>query len=262
MTPALLLLALQAAPQRPAPAVQDPPPPALPDATAQPPAPVDAPAEPAPTALAPQTTPLAPQTPLESQTPLAPFINPPASLAAPATGVPDAIKYRRLVFANTYVLNFGVLYPIPSGDLQLYLGTNLRPRRRAAGGEWNTAIGYQLTLSLGTADYSTIALSDFDPYGRGSDVYARLPIFFHRHHITAMGHGGARGRLYYAFGGGAVLWLSDLAGIEAEGKLGYIFSAAEGRRLRGVVGGQARLGAAIGGVPLPQFGLFVGFMVF
>jgi hypothetical protein len=77
-----------------------------------------------------------------------------------------------------------------------------------------------------------------------------------------MGHGGRRGRLFYSFGAGAFMVGTALGGLEGEGKLGYVFSAREGRRLKGIVGGQARLGAVFNGIPLPQFGLFAGLMVF
>jgi hypothetical protein len=270
VTPALLVLALQAAPVGPPPTL-----PATP-----------APATPAPAVTTPAVTTPAVTTPAEPVVPPAPPATPatPATYNYPSSAAPtipspttpynypplpttfaktqDELKFRRIVFANLYTLNFGVLYPIPSADFQFFLGTNLRPRKRLLGGQWNTAIGYQLTLSVGTADYSTLAIGDWDPYQNNDiDLYF-IPIFFHRHHITAMGHGGARGRLFYSFGGGAFMWATQLVGVEAEGKLGYVFTRDLDRRVKGVMGGQARLGGVLGGVPLPQFGLFIGFMVF
>ena len=118
-------------------------------------------------------------------------------------------------------------------------------------------------LSLGLADVYTGEESSiiqdkscFDPF------FCPQPIFYHRHALMAQGHGGRNGRLYYALGGGALMWNSSLVGIEGEGRLGYIFSKREASRMKSVVGGQLRLSGALDGVPRPQFGLFLGFMVF
>jgi hypothetical protein len=159
-----------------------------------------------------------------------------------------------LVFANFYALNFGVTFPVPSGDFSFFLGTNLRPRKNfGRTWDWNTAIGYQLTLSVGGAD--------IDAYERGR--YRQSDAFFvHRHHLTAMGIGGEKQRLFYSLGGGAWFALEQLAGVEAEGKLGYVFSKPEGKRAKGIVGGQARLSGAFEGLPIPQFGAFIGYMIF
>lgn len=170
-------------------------------------------------------------------------------------------KYRRLVFSNFYTLNFG-LYAIPSGDFSVFLGTNLRPRKSTFGTDWNTALGYQLTLSLGYADIWFSESQAVQNELGGDESFQPDAIFFHRHALMAQGYGGRKGRLYYAMGGGAVMFRSLLIGIEAEGKLGYIFSARENSRTKGIIGGQARLGGAFDGAPRPQFGLFIGFMVF
>ena len=178
-----------------------------------------------------------------------------------AEEVATTTKYRRLVFSNFYTLNFG-LYPIPSGDFSAFLGTNLRPRKSMFGTDWNTAIGYQLTLSVGYADI-WYGESQAVQNELGSDEFFQPdPIFFHRHALMAQGYGGRKGRLYYAMGGGAVMFRTLLIGVEAEGKIGYIFSAREKSRTKGIIGGQARLGGAFDGAPRPQFGLFIGFMVF
>lgn len=269
MTPFVLALAL--APASPAP-IPEPAPPVVPT-------PPTAPAEPQifsaqsdatithedfPTVVA---QPLAPAASSPAQPPApAATIATPAAPPAPAASAADDVKFRRIVFANTYTLNFG-LFPVPSGDFQFFLGTDLRPRRRALGGQWNTAVGYQLSLSVGFADAPAIGLSDYTPRDTAeSDEFAELyftPVFFHRHAILAMGHGGPRGRLFYAFGGGVFMHLSNLAGIEGEGKLGYIFTRDLERRVKGVLGGQLRLGAGLpNGVPVPQFGLFLGLMIF
>ncbi|HEY0132856.1 MAG TPA: hypothetical protein VGB85_02215 [Nannocystis sp.] len=214
--------------------------------------PFAAPAEPAP-APAPEPT----QIGVLYTPDTAPLVPPPSPVAAEQT---DALKYRRLVFSNFYTLNMG-MYPVPSGELSLFLGTTLRPRKSTLGTDWNTAIGYQLTMSLGYADYW---FSESQPIqDRISDeFFGPDPIFFHRHALLAQGHGGRNGRLYYAMGGGAVMWHTLLIGVEAEGKIGYIFSARENSRTKGIVGGQLRLGGPFDHFPLPQFGAFVGFMVF
>jgi len=215
--------------------------------------PLAAPAEPAPAA------PLAPQPSGILYMPdAAPVVNEPDPVAVEQAA---AVKYRRLVFSNFYTLNFG-MYPIPSGDFSAFLGTNLRPRRGSSGTDWNTAIGYQLTLSVGYADYWFGDSQAVQDQLGGDEFFRPDPIFFHRHALMAQGYGGRNGRLYYAMGGGAVMWNTLLIGIEAEGKLGYIFSARENSRTKGIVGGQLRLGGAFNDVPRPQFGVFVGFMVF
>lgn len=267
MTPALLALALQAAPAPQRPAVVAPPPttqPAAPATAA--PAPVAEPTvppapEPAPVPSQPYNYPdsPAPSAPLSS--PAIPPPNQPLAAPPPATGVPDDVKFRRLVFAGIVTLNFHIFTYIPSGDFQFFLGTNLRPRKGMSGKPWNTAIGYQLGLSVGIADLPTLEFSSEDPNNDG-DFDFNLPLFYHRHHITAMGHGGRRGRLFYSFGGGALIFQTTPFAVEGEGKLGYVFSVQEGRRAKGVLGGQARLGAGFGGIPLPQFGLFLGLLVF
>ena len=97
----------------------------------------------------------------------------------------DANKYRRLVFSNFYTLNFGI-FPVPSGDFSFFLGTNLRPRKSYLGQDWNTALGYQLTLSVGGADVL---------YGSSDAVQSQFgdsfigPLFYHRHALMAQGLG-------------------------------------------------------------------------
>jgi hypothetical protein len=189
--------------------------------------------------------------------------------AAPVVTAPDPVvveqtaaeTFRRLVFSNFYTLNLG-MYPIPSGELSVFLGTSLRPRKSVFGTDWNTAIGYQLTMSLGYADFWFSESQPIQDRISDDEFFRPDPIFFHRHTLLAQGHGGRRGRLYYAMGGGAVMWHTLLIGIEAEGKLGYIFSARENSRTKGIVGGQLRLGGPFDSFPLPQFGAFIGFMVF
>ncbi len=219
--------------------------------------PFTAPAEPAPaTTPAPQPAP----TGILYMQDAGPVAQTPEQVEATEKDVATT-KYRRLVFSNFYTLNFG-LYAIPSGDLSVFLGTNLRPRKSMFGTDWNTAIGYQLTMSLGYADIwygeSQAVQNELNP----DEFFQNDAIFYHRHALMAQGYGGRKSRLYYAMGAGAVMWRSLVIGVEAEGKIGYIFSARENSRTKGIIGGQARLGGAFDDVPRPQFGLFIGFMVF
>lgn len=176
-------------------------------------------------------------------------------LPEPEPSVPASSLHRKLVFANFYALSFSVLSRVPSGDVSFFLGTNLRPRRAAAGFDWNTALGYQLTVSLGGVDRASL-----DAAG---DTTPKLDaVFVHRHHLMAMGYGGRNQRLFYSYGGGAWFNLTQLAGVEAEGRLGYVFAHSEARRLRGIVGAQGRLSGAFEGPPLLHVGLFAGLLVF
>jgi hypothetical protein len=263
-----LTLALQAAPVAPASPAPAPVSPVAAPASPAPAAPVDpvttspvvAPAAASPTAASPIAEPTTAPPPSWYLPNAAPVPVTPASEGPGETASFDAIKYRRLVFSNFYALNFGI-FPIPSGDFSFFLGTNLRPRKSYLGKDWNTAIGYQLTLSVGGADY-LYGESNAIPQNNDGFVEFLGPIFFHRHALMAQGFGGRKGRFYYAMGGGAVMWQTVLVGIEGEARLGYAFSAREGARLKGVFGGQMRLGGAFDLYPLPQFGLFIGFMIF
>lgn len=258
-----LTLALQQASPAPAPA--------QPAASAQPPV-----AQPA---LQPAPQPSAPVEPAVAAPPVAPT---PAPTPAPVTyasdaetaprvasmsteapepepTVPASSLHRRLVFANLYGVNFSVLSAIPSAEVSFFLGTNLRPRRAAGRFDWNTALGYQLTVAVGQADRASLdAAGVVDPALKG--------LFVHRHHLTAVGYGGKNQHLFYSYGGGAWFNFTSLAGVEAEGRLGYLFGqpaeAGGKRRPRGVVGGHARLSGAFEGPPLLHVGLFGGLLVF
>lgn len=261
---ALLSFALQqpaapvAVPTPPAPAPASQPAPATPTPVVTEPAPSPAPA---PAQPYPQPTPPQPAQPDPVAPPdggrSAPSDPPPATTPSPVAAegpaqAPEWVTHRKLVFANLYGLSFNIFSPIPSGDFTFFLGTNLRPRKnRARTFDWNTALGYQLTLSVGYADTPTFGLSPLNYDG----------IFVHRHHFTAMGHGGQKQRLFYSMGGGVMFARTEIAGVEGEARLGYVFTD-PAKRVKGVIGGQARLTAAFGGVPLLQLGPFVGFMVF
>ncbi|HEY8380030.1 MAG TPA: hypothetical protein VIK91_26250, partial [Nannocystis sp.] len=196
----------------------------------------------------------------------APAATPPAAPARAAD--PAALDaYRRLVFVNLYGLTFGLPFPIPSGDFSFFLGSTLRPRASLRGRFlWRTALGYQATLSVGWADLITLAVAEGPPRGPADEsILFAPPIFYHRHHVTAHGFGGPRGRFYYAMGGGLWLVASALAGLEAEGRLGFRFGARAHHRVSGVVGGHLRLGGVVSAYrayPVPTFGVFVGYMVF
>lgn len=236
----------QPAPATPTPVAAEPAPPASPPAA--PAQPYAQPTPPEPAAPYPTASPYG--GPSNSSYP-PPASTPPVAAEGPAQA-PESVTHRRLVFANLYGLSFNILSPLPSGDFTVFLGTTLRPRRnRARTFDWNTALGYQLTLSVGYADTPTFGLSPLDYDG----------IFVHRHHFTAMGHGGQKQRLFYSMGGGVMFARTEIAGVEGEGRLGYVFTD-PANRVKGVIGGQARLTAAFDGIPLLQIGPFVGFMVF
>lgn len=241
--------------------------PATPPATAPPPTtpapttelPPWDPAQPSPGTPPPATQPPAAD-PFAAQPPAAPppdyapypYYPPPPPAPPAPRALPESTTHRRLVFQNTYALNFGVSF-IPSGEFGFFLGSDLKPRKNAARTfDWHTALGYQLTLSIGYADVMP-QLFVFDD--------ARL--FIHRHHFTATGYGGPRQRFYWSAGGGVWMGGSTFMGIEAEGKLGGRFAVREDRRVFGVAGVQMRLGGVVDdGLPLPQLGLFIGFMAF
>ena len=159
---------------------------------------------------------------------------------------------RRLVVANLYGINWSVLSGTPSGEVSVFLGSSLRTRWSRFGLPWRTALGYELGGSLGGADYFTAFYSWGGEYG----------VAYHRHHIAALGYGARDERLYYHFGGGLLMWRSVPIALEADVRLGVVLGARRKTRVRGVVGGQARVVGILGGVPLPQFGLFAGLFVF
>lgn len=159
---------------------------------------------------------------------------------------------RRLVFANLYGLAWSIRSGIPSGELSVFLGSSLRPRLSVFGHRWNTALGYELALSLGGADYATLFYSWGGGYG----------LFEHRHHFAALGFGGPGDRLYYHVGGGLLMWRTTPVALEADVRLGVVLGIRRGTRIKGVVGGQARIVGVLGGVPIPHIGLFVGLFVF
>ncbi len=116
------------------------------------------------------------------------------SFEEPAKAPEVGSRTAMLVFANLYGLSFNILAD-PSGDFTFFLGTNLRPRRnRARTFDWNTALGYQLTLSGRLRGHAQPSASPPPELREAS--------FVHRHHFTAMGYGGQSQRLFYSMGGG------------------------------------------------------------
>lgn len=180
----------------------------------------------------------------------APTAPPPEPEAPPST--PSPSPYRRLVIANHYGLTWSYLSGVPSGEVSVFLGSPLRPRRSLLGRAWKTALGYEVTGSLGGADYSLAFFSWGGDYG----------IAYHRHHLAALGYGGPSDRLYYHFGGGVLLWKTTPIALEADIRLGVVLGVRRGARIKGVVGGQFREVAVLSGRMLPTLGVFAGFFVF
>lgn len=159
---------------------------------------------------------------------------------------------RTLVFVNRYSLQWSIVSPTPSGEIGLFLGSSLRPRFSRRGRSWKTALGYELAVNVGGADRGTAFFSWGGNYG----------LVYHRHHVAALGYGGPDDRLFFQFGGGVALWRSTPVALEAEARLGIILNKRRQDRIKGIVGGEARIVGILGGVPLPHFGLFAGLLVF
>jgi hypothetical protein len=174
----------------------------------------------------------------------------PAGAAAPPC--PADARGRRLVIANLYGLGWSILSGVPSGEVSVFLGSSLRTRWDRWGQAWKTALGYELSGSAGGADYATASYSWGGDYG----------VAYHRHHLAALGYGARGDRLYYHFGGGLLIWRTRPIALEADLRLGVTLGTRRKTRIKGVVGGHARIVGIIGGVPIPQFGVFAGFFVF
>ncbi|MCB9568751.1 MAG: hypothetical protein H6710_16305 [Myxococcales bacterium] len=168
--------------------------------------------------------------------PLAPA---PEAPVDPPTDIPDRPHF---VYANTYGLTFGIS-PLPSVDVTSFFGGALRRRE---GQERRWAIGYQVTVSVGLAERYILGL------------------LTHRHHIAAYTY-SAGGRLFASASLG-LAFLTIVPGVlEGEGKLGYLFGARRHTaHIAGVFGGMLRLGwhfHMMEKLPMPQVGLFLGFVV-
>lgn len=190
--------------------------------------------------------------------PVAPALqHAPSSATTPAPAAAalarDDLGHRRLVFAANPGLEFGVRYPVPSGALALFLGTDLRPRLDRRGRARRAALGYQLTLSLGHAD---LVFAE-SPRNRGLAGFVS-----HRHALALLGRAGARERLIYGLALAAVFGGAAPVGFDGELRLGHALGARPGRRAEAQIGGLVRVGAPFGGPLLPQFGVFLGVLVF
>ncbi|WAS98073.1 hypothetical protein [Nannocystis punicea] len=163
-------------------------------------------------------------------------------------------RTRRLVFANLYGLDWSVLSGarVPSGEVSLFLGGSLRPRLDPRGLAWNTALGYELSASVGGADFFTAFHSWGGEYG----------LAYHRHHFAALGYGGPHDRLFYNFGGGLLLWRTTPIALEADARLGVVLGVKRGTRVKGILGGQARVIGVLEGRITTQLGFFAGLFVF
>lgn len=159
---------------------------------------------------------------------------------------------RRLVFANHYALQWSVASPVPSGEISLFAGSSIRPRFASKGRVWRSALGYELGISGGGADRATAFLSWGGNYG----------VVYHRHHFACLGYGGPLERLFYQFGGGVLIWRTTPMALETDVRLGVVLGLKNKTRIKGVVGGEARVVMIFGGLPLPQFGIFAGLFLF
>ncbi|MBZ5709764.1 hypothetical protein [Nannocystis pusilla] len=159
---------------------------------------------------------------------------------------------RHLVLAALFGLQWSTLSGVPSGEVTLFVGSSLRPRTGRLGRRWKTALGYAPSLSLGGAERATAFFSWGGDYG----------ILYHRHHLAALGHGGPGDRLYYQFSGGLLMWRSTPNALEAEVRLGVVLGVRRPGRVKGVVGGEARVVAILSGLAFPHFGVFAGLAAF
>lgn len=139
--------------------------------------------------------------------------------AVASAASPDGALARPRGFVASAALgvNFLPVYPIPSGELSLFLGGALpiTPRRP---GNW-VALGYRGSLSLGAADL----------------FLSTRFMFTHRHHVAVQGAAGRRGRLFY----GASFGLAVLTGLPSRAR-------DPGGRSDFGLDGDVRLGAIVG----------------
>lgn len=175
---------------------------------------------------------------------LALLLQGPAGVVEPS----PPVAVRRLVFASLFGLHWSPLSGVPTGEVSLFLGSSTRPLMDRRGRSWKSALGYEISVSAGGADRATAFLSWGGDYG----------VVFHRHHVAALGYGGPKDRLFYQFGGGVMLWRTTPVALEAGTRLGVVLGGARPGRVRGVVGGEARIVGIISGLPFPHFGVFAG----
>ncbi len=188
--------------------------------------------------------------PLDDEVPVRPVRH-------PVVQPDEPVRSRGFVVSTSLGLNFFpiTLSPAPSGELSVFLGGAL-PIIPWRPGHW-VALGYQGTVSVGAAD---IATTD-----------GTLFLFGHRHHLAVQGVAGLKSRLAYgasiglaAFTFGQPHHRGDPAprgvlAFDIEGRLGYVFGAADPAIAQGMVGVQLRLASRIISPPIyPTIGLFLG----
>ncbi len=175
----------------------------------------------------------------------------PTSLAAPAPAAAPApeARPRGLVVSATLGVNFVPVFPVPSGELSLFLGGAL-PIKTFRPSHW-LALGYRGTVGVGYADVFTGGLVGL------------------HHHLALQGVAGKRARFYYGLSAGVAQFpgITDDTGLgkhsafalEGEGRLGGLFGA---RDLKFLFGAQIRatrtVGSYSGSTPIPTVGLFFG----
>lgn len=201
---------------------------------------------------------------LTAQSPAAPVVEGPVAAPSPAPAqsmtVTDPVPARPegFVMSATLGVNYLPVFPIPSGELSMFLG-GVAPTLTRKPGRW-LALGYRGTLSLGLAD---VFLTDNFLFG-------------HRHHFALQGAAGRRGHFYYGASAGVAIFTgmppaspgaqrrsSDFA-LEGEGRIGGIFGDGPTQlivglnlRVSGPVGQREQGG--YGPLAFPTLGAFIGF---
>ena len=172
----------------------------------------------------------------------------PAPVASESVEAPVA-RPRGFVMSGTLGVTFLPIWPVPSGELSLFLGGAM-PIKTYRPSHW-LALGYRGTLGVGHADILTGGLVAV------------------RHHLAIQGTSGRRGRLYYGASAGFVQFPGVFTdnnasrhstfALEGEGRIGGLFGSAD---LRFLFGLQIRLTGGVGEVQsdtvIPTLGLFFG----
>lgn len=153
---------------------------------------------------------------------------------APEGAVSERAGRSRLVVTSGYGFTFGVS-PRPSLDAALLIGGSVSAR-------W--AIGYQATLSLGSAERYALGLVTT------------------RHHIAAV-RGASSGKTLASVALGVALLRFYQPGVlEVEGRLGRVLENSNAARSSVVLGLLLRVGWHFHSgetLPMPQLGLWIGF---
>jgi hypothetical protein len=200
---------------------------------------------------------------LTAQSPVAPVVEGPVAAPSPAPAQsmaatdPVPTRPEGFVMSATLGVQYLPIFPIPSGELSVFLG-GVAPTLTRKPGRW-LALGYRGTLSLGMAD---IFLTERFLFG-------------HRHHFALQGAAGRRGHFYYGASAGVAIFTgmppsspgaqrqrSDYA-LEGEGRIGGIFGDGATQL---IVGMNLRVSGHVAGDPdghgpgaFPTLGAFIGF---